>query len=435
MKKNNSLICSLLVAVFTIISLVGCEGHTVLQEEPTAVCIIVSKHANAPVISTTQFYDIVYTAAYNYGSVSAISVEGEPKVLCDYKINPPDKWVDNTKRCRIAADDAQVILSRIASAEASTPETDTLTALSMGADILQSKTESVKLLCIDDSFLSTAGLLNFAASNLLEQEPDSVVAQLEERFAIPDLSGVDVMVMGIGQTCGNQAALGSAYEHKLESIWTAIFEATGCASLSINRTPLGDNEPQTSLTVSTVTIISDGLKFNVTKEAETENNIIEETTPALEPSIPEPITIETEKKVSEQTLPEVVRFDETTVKFVGNSDVFVNPELAAKTLELVAELLQDYPNLKVILAGMTASVGGDGIELSLKRAEAVKSILIAAGADETQIRCVGLGRTDNFLRVDDTDSNGNLIESVAKFNRAVFLFTEDSDTAEKLNIH
>jgi len=437
MKKINSVISALLAAILLGLSFVSCERHdtSVPTEEPTAVCIVLSKHANAPTISTTHFYDLVYTAAYNYGSVSAVSIEGEPKVLCDYEINPPDKWVDNTKRRQIAADNAQVILSQIASAEASTPETDTLTALSMGSDILQSKTESVKLLCIDDSFLSTTGLLNFAASNLMEQDPDIIVEQLEERFAIPDLSGVDVMVMGMAQTCGKQTSLGSAYEHKLESIWTAIFEASNCASLNIDRTPLGKNEPQTSLAVSTVTIISDVLTFNIPQKTETENDIVEETTPALVPSFPEPAPIETEKVEPEQLLPDVVMFDETTVKFVGNSDMFVNPELAAKTLEPVAKLLQDYSNLNVILAGMTASVGGDGTELSLKRAEAVKSILIAAGVDETQIRCVGLGRTDNFLRVDDTDSNGNLIESMAMLNRSVFLFAEDSDTADKLNIH
>lgn len=348
-------------------------------------------------------------------------------MLFDYTINPPDTWVDNTKRRQIAADNTQVILNQIATAEASTPETDTLTAICMAADVLQSKTEAKKFLCIDDSFLSTTGLLNFASSNLLEQDPDIIVEQLEERFAIPDLSGVDVMVMGMGQTCGKQTPLGSAYEHRLEAIWTAIFEASNYASLSIDHSPIGGDEPQTALSVSTVTVITDVLTFDKPEEAETENEIVEEITPTLE------LPIETEKK-GEQLLPEVVRFDETTVKFVGNSDTFENPELAAKTLEPVARLLQDYTNLNVILVGMTASVGGDGIELSLKRAEAVKSILVEADVDETQIRCVGLGRTDNFLRVDDTDANGNLIESMAKLNRSVFLFEEESDTAKKLNI-
>lgn len=422
MKKVISAILVLLIAAMLSTFLTGCgNGNRVKaannsKEEPMAVCFVVNKHANAPEISATRFYDYVYNCSYNYGSVAAVTVEGVPRMICDYKVNPPEKHVDTTKRRQIAADHAQTILAQIAAAEASTPEADMLSALSMSSYILGSKTEAVKLLCIDDSFLSTAGLLNFATSNLLEQNPDSIVEQLNARFAIPDLSGIDVLILGLGQTCGSQTALGPIYEHKLEAIWTEIFKASDCASLSIDRTPLGSDEPKSEFPVSTITVVAESLTLPAKIRAEETG-------------------ADVEIRMSDTLIPEVVRFDETAIQFAGDSDAFVDSEFAFQTIVPIAQILRDNPDVKVVLAGMTASVGGDGIELSLKRAEAVKALLTSAGASEAQIRCVGLGRADNCLRVNDLDPDGNLIESMAKLNRSVFLFAEGSDTANKLNIH
>ena len=72
---------------------------------------------------------------------------------------------------------------------------------------------------------------------------------------------------------------------------------------------------------------------------------------------------------------------------------------------------------------------------SLERAKTVKSLLLEMGAADTQVSCVGLGRSENFLRVNDLDKDGNLVESKAKLNRAVFLFGADSDTAKKLELN
>ena len=81
---------------------------------------------------------------------------------------------------------------------------------------------------------------------------------------------------------------------------------------------------------------------------------------------------------------------------------------------------------------MTASTGGTGETLSLARAQACRDLLLELGASETQILCLGLGRSDNFLRVPDLDADGQLIESEAEKNRAVFLFSRESETMMRL---
>ena len=103
MKKVISAILVLLLAATLSTFLTGCgngnwfKADNDSKEEPMAVCFVVNKHANAPEISAARFYDYVYNCSYNYGSVAAVTVEGVPRMICDYKVNPPEKHVDTTK--------------------------------------------------------------------------------------------------------------------------------------------------------------------------------------------------------------------------------------------------------------------------------------------------------------------------------------------------
>ena len=250
-----------------------------------------------------------------------------------------------------------------------------------------------------DSMLSTASLLDFSAGGLIEQSPEEIVSQLEQRHAIPDLSGIEVRVMGLGQTAGDQPELTAGYRHKLQEIWTAILNASGCLSLEIDPTPLGGTAPEGLPAVSIVPVVAHALSFS-----------------------------------DDTGLSSVIRFDETAIKFNGDSADPSDLAQAQEILAPIAAILRDTPGTQIVLAGMTASVGGDGVALSLARAEAVKGILVQAGVDRDCITCVGLGRADNCLRVNDLDTNGCLVEKAAKRNRAVFLFLKDSPTADALGL-
>ena len=199
--------------------------------------------------------------------------------------------------------------------------------------------------------------------------------------------------------------------------------------MTINTTPLkvATESEQSLPAVSTITVIKDSLTFTVPSYIE--ETSVEETMPTEEtPVTPAETTVT-------PVIDEVVRFDETSIKFKSNTAELADKDKAAAALKPIGEILKNNPDLTVYLAGMTASVGGDGKQLSLERAEAVKSLLLDMGANEEQISCVGLGRAENFLRVKDLDNDGNLIEQKAKLNRAVFLFGSDSDTAKKLGLN
>ena len=54
------------------------------------------------------------------------------------------------------------------------------------------------------------------------------------------------------------------------------------------------------------------------------------------------------------------------------------------------------------------------------------------GVKENQIETLGLGRKECFLRVNDLDSNGRLMEALASQNRAVFIFDTDCSEANRV---
>lgn len=427
MKKTIISLALLLALCFTF---TGCGDlfHPTKPTEPVATVLVLGAHSNYPYFGSFSYLtDSIYESCYTYGTVTIIVADGEPYVAADYNVKKPKANIDNSKRKMLAEENAATIIKKLYSFAAKTPEVDTLSALTIAGDKLNASDCSVKKVILDDSGLSSTGLLNFASSQLIEEDPANIVKQLEDRKAIPNLNGINVEVIGLGQTSGDQTALTTALKAQLTAIWQAILSSSG-ATVTINTTPLTIKDSKASLpAVSIITIIKDSLVF--TAPTYVEETSVEETTPAEET----PVTpIETPVT---PVIEEVVRFDETNVKFKSNTAELADKEKAVTALKPIGEILKNNPDLTVYLAGMTASTGGDGKQLSLERAKTVKSLLLDMGAKEKQVSCVGLGRTENFLRVNDLDSDGNLVENKAKLNRAVFLFGSDSETAKKLGLN
>lgn len=429
MKKTIISLVLLLALCFTFAGC--CIFPTAEPAEPVATVIVIGSHSNFPYqgsLSSLSLTDSIYESCYTYGTVTIVVADGEPYLAADYTVKKPKANVDNSKRKMLAEKNTATIIKKISSYTAKTPELDTLSALALAADKLNASDCSVKKIILNDSCLSTTGLLNFASSQLIEEDPANIVKQLEDRKSLPNLSGVNLEVIGLGQTSGDQTALTTALKAQLTAIWQAILSSSG-ATVTINTTPLkATTESEQSLpAVSTITVIKDSLTLTVPTYVE--ETSVEETTPTEET----PVTpIETPVT---PFIEEVVRFDETSVKFKSNTAELADKDKATAALKPIGEILKNNPDLTVYLAGMTASTGGDGKQLSLERAKTVKSLLLDMGAKEKQVSCVGLGRTENFLRVNDLDSDGNLVENKAKLNRAVFLFGSDSETAKKLGLN
>jgi outer membrane protein OmpA-like peptidoglycan-associated protein len=378
-----------------------------VPDSPQSISMVMGVHKYFPVLSlnTESVYSQIYNACYTYGDVSAFVVDGDPYAVCSYNIAEPDKNIDSAKRKQIASSNTEQIMSVLSTASAKTPEIDTLSAISKSADALHSTAGEADLsMIIYDSGVSTTSLLNFATQNIIDEPVDSIVSQLESYHAIPDLTGIDVVWIGLGQTCGDQENLTSNYKYKLQERWAAILEAGGAASVTFDKTPLTAEEYSGELPeCSTVPVVVDSLELS--------------------------------ELVTEDEMPEVIKWDgNSNIQFLSDSAEFVDSETAKSELEPIADYLVAHPEESVYIFGMTATVkGGDlGIDLAKDRANTCKASLIASGVNEDQVITVGLGQLDNPLRTSDVDENGDQIEESAQKNRAVIFVKNGSQLADTL---
>lgn len=404
MKKLASIITILAIACVCTIGLTGCNKKSVSKQpdKPLSTSIVLGVHENFPQIpyNTSSLYSTIYDSAYSWGNISAVVVDGEPSVQCNWDIQNPGKGINETKKKQLAKNSTNTIVSNLAQVKATVPEIDTLKAIQVGASALNSTADCEKTLIIFDSGLSTAGILNFAEQNILDVPPEVIVEQLNSMHAIPELSDVAVTWIGMGQVCGSQETLPSSYKYKLQNLWNEILKVAGAASITFDASPLPNKENDFELPeCSVVPVVTDCLELNAS------------------------------------SLPEAIKFDEnSSVKFKGDKAEFIDTSAAEQELKPIAEYLCANPTDYIYILGMTATVSGTnyGEELSVARADACKKLLINNGVKESQLICVGLGQTPNPLRVKDTDSNGLQIEELAKANRAVFFIKSDSDLVDKI---
>ena len=406
MKKIRRLIGMTIIALLIIGCITGCVGSKSGKRtnenrvRPQNISIVIGRHDNFPAVTLNdkKVYDQVYSAVESYGSVSSVIIDGDPYVSCNYTISRPKAKVDKQKKSQIDKNNTERILNEVQTYSGKTSEIDTLAGISLAADILNGLgQDSEKSMIIYDSGLSTTSLLNFAAENIIDQNSDILVKQLKEAHAIPDMSGISsVTWIGLGQTCGEQGKLTKSYKYKLQKIWEAILKAAGAKSVAIDPTPIANQVSTEELPVcSIVPVIAEEIDITDTLE--------------------------------DNEIPELVKWDSNSkVHFLPDKAEFTSPSEATKQLDPIAEYLITNP-MPIYILGMTATVpGGDtGIELSKARSEACKNILIKMGVKESLITCVGLGQTDNFLRVPDTDENGMQTDDAQK-NRAVFIMKADS---------
>ncbi len=419
-KRNAKLIIlTICFLLLTSLGLPGCgDGESASStsadgdastSDVTVASLVLGAHANFPgvSISTSSIYDTVYAAAYSYGSVSIIIADGSPYLAANYHVNAPSVRIDKQKKNQLATQNTISILEDAASYRAMTAEVDTLAAIILGAQALQStEADSHKVMIICDSGMCTTGLCSLLNQDLLSVSETYIAEQLRELRSLPDLSGVSVIWIGLGSVCGEQASLSANDKYQLQMLWEAILVAGGASSVTFDSTPLASSETNDDLpSVSIIPVVLESLDLS--------------------------------GAVTEEELQTGIRWDgESSLSFQGASADFVDAEAALAELEPIAAYLVENPQEVISIFGMTASLnGGDESELvalSLMRAQTCQEMLLALGANEDQILCYGLGSADNCLRVDDLDASGMQIEDLACKNRAVIITLSDSALAAQL---
>lgn len=400
MRKNSLLL--ILVMIMAMCLCAGCNNViSDTNNTEVALAVVVGMHSNAVEIplNSPSIKEAIYNSCYTYGSVSFVSVDGNPKVY--YQANIPELEVGGlteSKKQSIANGYTAQLLSEINQACPEVAEVDTLKAIQKAAFTLNGSSESAdKIMLVMDSGLSTIGYLDFT-KGLLDADVDSIVEALEKAEAIPNLENITVVWMFNGQTASPQQELSERQKNKLQEIWSAVLVAGGAEEVRFTTDIASDTSTNQYPAVSVVDV----------------------ETRAIEVEIEEAKPMET------------VVLDNTSVQFVGDKAVFVDKEAAMEHIESLAEQLLSHPNNKVYVIGTTASGRREYCnQLSVDRAQAVVGALVDLGVPNSQLIAMGLG-FDNPWHVDDLDDSGRLIEEQACQNRKVLIVDVNGTDAKKL---
>ena len=134
----------------------------------------------------------------------------------------------------------------LASSKANDPEVDTFEAINQAARGLTGEAGD-KCLYILDSGLSTEGELNVLSENLhrlIDVQP--IVDKLQKDHALPDLTGVQVVWIGLGDAADKQEDLTSRNKNTLKELWEAVLTTSG-AEVTFKNLPLTE-EGSTDIT-------------------------------------------------------------------------------------------------------------------------------------------------------------------------------------------
>lgn len=414
MKKLN--IIALLTAMLCVLCVTGCSKteQPGAEEVPKASAILLGDHANSMGLNLNNLVvqDTVSSAVESNGFISVICIDGEPDLLAANLYKIPERYA-NSDKAKLEADaliKANTMLRELETVKADDPESDVLGSLRLAVRSLADISGMEKTILVIDSGLSTTGVMDFNC-NLILSDPEDLANMLEERSAIPNFEGITVIWLQMGDTALPQEPLTDAQREKLTAIWKAVIEKTGgtfkCSEAPANKANSSSEYPF----VSPVSL------------------------PDETPITFDPVVIEeaTESK-DDEFFQEPQLLSEEQVKFIGDSDQYIDVVQAEEAIRPVAQYMESHPDMRLLLIGTTA---GDkttefSLQLSRSRAETVKSTLISLGIASDRIETLGLGSDDPWhiygvgTAMDDP---------MASANRKVVLLDADSETAIELMNH
>lgn len=380
-----------------------------LENSKPAVAYMIGRTANAKPIdaSVPLVQDTLVNCAENYGYAFAVRVDGQPELVAAENLDVDEKFKIGSKERlkRDALNKATHMQQILDQVSAVYPEVDYLEGLRCTADALRSLDESYTsrtVICCGTG-LGTAGYMNFK-NNLLSADPQVIVEMLKEYEALPDLNGITVYWIGMGQVAAPQEKLTPKQSKNLEGIWQAVVEASG-----------GEFITNTFMTVSE--------EIGGT-EALPEVSVVD--VPADKPITFEQDALELQES---NVFQEPVMLGERQVEFVGDTATYLYPEMAIETIRPIAEYLMENESVTLLLVGATAGdeTNDEILRLSQERADAVKDTLMELGIDSSRICTMGMGSDDPW-HIHNAGYDGEAASS----NRKVVLIDRRTELAQEL---
>ena len=411
MRRQIGIFLTLVLSLFTLASCGSGDGETPVSlpqasygtftlspDQPLHLAVVAGEAANSPAhdYPGETLSSLLTALCRQSGTLCLLEADGAPFLLYSEAVAAPDASLTENKQ-------AQIVQTQVTQAAAfltenavpKTAEVDFVAALDLAARSLQGPGNRVLYAAFNG--LSTTGPMDFT-QNLLRADPDAVADALEAQGNLVDLSGVHVVLTGLGDVAGEQAPLTLSAKENLQAIWQAYLTRCGAASVTF----LGEYSTGQARTdappVTPVSVLQD-----------------------------EPIAFP-----QEQTL---VLDDTSPLRFVGDEATYLDEAAAQETLAPVADVLRTNPQQQVLIVGTTASLPGQEAAcqaLSQARAETVQATLVELGVSPAQLTTLGLGFDRDPWHIDDLGPDGRQVEANARLNRKVVLLDAAEAEAQSL---
>lgn len=351
-----------------------------IPQRPVALAVGVRSNSPMPYL-TTAIANIVNSAINAHQVVTLVRLDGNPKAIYSQAFVPTgsnsqtrkveyNNYVNNLNQILQGAPQAATEI------RAQTAQADVLGSLDIAANFASPGGNVIVI----DSGLQTTEPLDFA-TGLLSADPQTIVEYLKHNNELPNLTDRQVYFFGLGWIAAPQPNLGINYRKKVTQIWKAIAYASGARCVGVDLTQNPNNAVPNLPAVAIVT----------------------------PPPPPLPIANCSTTNLN----------DSNHVGFRFDSTIFRDPAGARATLRKLANVILSNGD-SITLTGSTSSEGSDqyNLALSLRRAEAVKAVLVQLGVPTSRIKTFGDG---SHLpgRLNDRGPNGQLLIGPAIQNRKV----------------
>ncbi|MHA6780106.1 OmpA family protein [Pseudonocardia saturnea] len=367
-----------LVAAVAVVGgvLAGCTGAQ--ADDDGALVVVGAARANSAAAGWSGELEERFPVDVAAGRLwTFVTADGRPSVVADLPLT-----IEAANDLTAAADRDALhgqAVEIVESMRPDDPECDLLAALVLAGRVLTGRS-GPRVVVVQDSLLQTTGALRFADDGgaLLSADPAAVADELTASGNLPDLAGVEVVLVGAGDTVAPQDLLPPPARAALLALWTTVLERAG-ATVDVEQAPVVAPAVAGVLPVTPV--------------------------PVAPPSPgPGPVALR-----------------DSSVGFLPDQAVLRDAGLAAVALAPFTDVLRGGA-FRAVLTGTTSSAGTpDGrAELSRARAGVVADLMVRAGVPGELVEVRGVGAEFPGF-VPDRGADGDLDPVLAALNRQVIV--------------
>ena len=398
--KKTIIFISTIMLALTLSSCTKADAQEI-DDAPEVLVIVWGNTSNVQSldINSKSILDAVEAIFLNYGYIAVVNADGNPdvKVTLNTDIKERLKKANPEKVKNDAISRAHSFLSQLKEIHADDPEIDLLKSLNLATRVLSEfPANSKKTIIVYASGLSTAGIFDFK-NNLICADPHALAEQLFQKNEIPDFEGITIRWFQMGDTALPQQELSGAQVNSLKEIWSSIITKTG-GTFEVDTAPYADTQKSGFPRVTPITL-------------------------------PETQPIAYDSSLSADfTQPQLLT--EELVQFIPDSDQYLNRDDAYNVISSLANYMKTNGDLSLMLIGTTAGdeTNEASLDLSRRRATAVRNTLIEMGIAPERLISKGLGSSDPWHI-----SGLAMSDPLSSANRKVVLLDAFSDIAKEID--